>query len=168
MKVYNLACPLNHHFEGWFNSEDDFNQQLGKAILCCPMCDSSQIVRMPSAPYISSSKKHALEQPHDQVHGQNALTIPMINDAMHLSPDQKVQFQEKIQEMMLRAVREIMEKTENVGDSFAEEARKIHYKESPERSIRGITTSDEAAELLDEGIDVYPLPVPSSLKSTLQ
>jgi hypothetical protein len=73
-----------------------------------------------------------------------------------------------MQAMMLQVVREIMEKTDNVGESFAEEARKIHYKEAPERSIRGVTTIEQAAELMDEGIDVYSLPVPPSLKTTLQ
>jgi hypothetical protein len=166
MKVYNLACPLNHQFEGWFTSEDDFTKQQEQAILCCPMCDSAQIARMPSAPYIGGRHEHknhtmsAIEQV--------ALNLPTSNDAMHLSPEQKLVFQEKMQTMMLKVVQEILEKTENVGESFAEEARKIHYKEAPERSIRGITTVDQAAELMDEGIDVYSLPVPPSLKNTLQ
>jgi hypothetical protein len=169
MKVYNLACPLNHQFEGWFSSEEDFSSQKERSILCCPMCDSVEIARMPSAPYIGGKG-------HSHSHGNStfdafekaALNMPSTSDAMHLSPEQKVLFQEKMQAMMLQVVREIMEKTENVGESFAEEARKIHYKESPERSIRGVTTVDQAAELMDEGIEVYSLPVPPSLKNTLQ
>jgi hypothetical protein len=167
MKVYNLACPLNHQFEGWFTSEEDFSSQKERAVLCCPMCDSIEIARMPSAPYIggkvhnhSNSTLDALEKV-----SQN---MPSASDAMHLSPEQKALFQEKMQAMMLQVVREIMEKTENVGESFAEEARKIHYRESPERSIRGVTTVDEAAELIDEGIEVFSLPVLPSFKNTLQ
>jgi hypothetical protein len=167
MKVYNLACPLNHHFEGWFSSEEDFNTQKSKSILCCPTCDSAEIARMPSAPYIGR-KSHSHDDSTISAFEQAALNLPTSNDAMHLSPDQKIAFQEKMQAMMLQVVREIMEKTEDVGEDFAEEARKIHYKEAPERSIRGVTTSNQAAELMDEGIDVYSLPVPSSLKNTLQ
>jgi hypothetical protein len=121
---------------------------------------------MPSAPHIGG--KHHHDNSTFNAFEKTALSLPETNDAMHLSPSQKIVFQEKMQAMMLQVVREIMEKTENVGTSFAEEARKIHYKESPERSIRGITTSDEAAELMDEGIEVYSLPVPPSLKNTLQ
>jgi hypothetical protein len=166
MKVYNLACPLNHQFEGWFSSEEDFSSQKERAVLCCPMCDSIEIARMPSAPYIGG-RSHHHEQTADAFE-KTAMNLPSTNDAMHLTPEQKVQFQEKMQAMMLQVVREIMEKTDNVGESFAEEARKIHYKEAPERSIRGVTTIEQAAELMDEGIDVYSLPVPPSLKATLQ
>jgi hypothetical protein len=166
MKVYNLACPLNHQFEGWFSSEEDFTSQKERSVLCCPMCDSLEIARMPSAPYLGGKNHH--NHATLEAFEKAALDLPTANDAMHLSPDQKLVFQEKMQAMMLQVVREIMEKTENVGESFAEEARKIHYKESPERSIRGVTTVDEAAELMDEGIEVYSLPVPPSLKTTLQ
>jgi hypothetical protein len=69
---------------------------------------------------------------------------------------------------MLKAMRDLMQKTEDVGDNFAEEARKIHYREAPERSIRGQTSADEAAELREEGIDVIALPVIPALKDTLQ
>ena len=167
MKVYNLACPLNHQFEGWFSSEEEFTSQREKAVLCCPMCDSVEIARMPSAPYING-RNHQHAKSTLEAFEKAATDLPSTNDAMHLSPEQKVVFQEKMQTMMLQVVREIMEKTENVGESFAEEARNIHYKEAPERSIRGVTTVDEAAELMDEGIEVYSLPVPPSMKSTLQ
>jgi hypothetical protein len=167
MKVYNLACPLNHQFEGWFSSEEDFNTQQSRSILCCPTCDSAEIARMPSAPYIGGKKHSHMDSTISAIE-QAALNLPTANDAMHLSPEQKIVFQEKMQAMMLQVVREIMEKTEDVGTSFAEEAKKIHYKEAPERSIRGVTTAEEAADLMDEGIDVYSLPIPPSLKTTLQ
>jgi hypothetical protein len=65
-------------------------------------------------------------------------------------------------------MRDIINKTEDVGDNFAEEARKIHYQEAPERSIRGQATSDETAELREEGIEVVALPLLPVLKDTLQ
>lgn len=168
MKVYNLACPLSHHFEGWFRSEEDFFSQQEKSILSCPVCESSDITRMPSAPYLGTNKsnsKEVVSEKDAQLPTKSGLPS---KDAMHLSPEQKQEFQEKMQATMLSVVREIMTNTEDVGESFAEEARKIHYQESPQRSIRGVATVDEAAELVEEGIEVFSLPIPSALKSTLQ
>ena len=68
----------------------------------------------------------------------------------------------------MRAVRELIAKTENVGDRFAEEARKMHYGEAEERSIRGQATREQAEALVEEGIAVLPLPLPPALKETLQ
>ena len=62
----------------------------------------------------------------------------------------------------------ILDKTENVGDRFAEEARRIHYNEAPARNIRGVTTPEDARALVEEGIDVMPLPIPAALKEPLQ
>jgi hypothetical protein len=69
---------------------------------------------------------------------------------------------------MMKMVRHVMANTEDVGDRFAEEARKIHYGERDERNIRGQATREETEALLDEGIDVLPLPVPESLRGPLQ
>ena len=73
-----------------------------------------------------------------------------------------------LQARALQFLREVLEKTENVGDRFAEEARRIHYNEAPARNIRGVTTPEDAHALLEEGIDVMPLPVPAALKEPLQ
>lgn len=164
MKVYNLACPLNHHFEGWFRSEIDFVDQQQKSFLSCPICESANIIRMPSAPYLGTKK--SVETSADNV--VDTPDLSSTTDAMHLTPEQKKEFQVKMQATMLTVVREIMSKTEDVGESFTEEARKIHYKESPQRSIRGVATQDQAADLLDEGIEVFSLPVPPVLKNTIQ
>ncbi|HXZ10578.1 MAG TPA: DUF1178 family protein, partial [Paraburkholderia sp.] len=74
----------------------------------------------------------------------------------------------ELQAQVMRALREVLEKTENVGDRFAEEARRIHYNEAPARSIRGVTTPEDARALVEEGIEVMPLPVPAALKEPLQ
>jgi len=74
----------------------------------------------------------------------------------------------ELQARVMRALREVLEKTENVGDRFAEEARRIHYNEAPARSIRGVTTPEDARALVEEGIEVMPLPVPAALKEPLQ
>ena len=97
-----------------------------------------------------------------------AANLQGLNDALRLTTEQRQEFQAKMQETMLHVVRDIMSKTEDVGESFPEEARKIHYQEAPERSIRGVATPDQAAELIEEGIEVFSLPVTTGLKNTLQ
>lgn len=69
---------------------------------------------------------------------------------------------------MLELARQVLARTEDVGEQFADEARRIHYNEAPERAIRGVATPDERAELLDEGIEIFPLAIPAALKETLQ
>lgn len=172
MKVYNLACPLSHRFEGWFASEADFIGQQEKSMLSCPVCDSAEITRLPSAPYLGrrSLKDEGQQLPAvvEAQNNPNTANLTGLNDALRLTPEQRNEFQEKMQSTMLKVVREIMTKTEDVGESFPEEARKIHYQEAPERSIRGVATPDQAAELIEEGIEVFSLPMTSALKSTLQ
>ncbi len=161
MKVYNLACPLNHRFEGWFASEEDCLAQQDKGMLACPVCDSTDISRMPSAPRIAKSSSSELVISQDD-HGQ------LSGDVVALTGNDHSHLEAQVQAAFLKGMRELMGRSEDVGSSFAEEARKIHYKESPERSIRGQTTLDEAEALREEGIDVLAMPILPSLKNTLQ
>ena len=161
MKVYNLACPLDHRFEGWFASEEDCLAQQDKGILACPVCDSTEITRMPSAPHIGKSSSTELAIP--KVEPEN-----LSGGVVALTGSDHSQLEAQVQAAFLKGMRELMGRSEDVGDSFAEEARKIHYKESPERSIRGQTTLDEAEALREEGIDVLSMPMIPALKNTLQ
>lgn len=161
MKVYNLGCPLGHHFEGWFASEEDCVAQQDKGMLACPVCDNTQITRLPSAPHIAKSS--------------GSESTPVQADATQLSEElvaltgaDHSRLEAQVQAAFLKGMRELMGRSEDVGTAFAEEARKIHYKESPERSIRGQTTVDEAEALREEGIDVLAIPMIPVLKSTLQ
>ena len=156
MKVYNLACDLDHHFEGWFASEDDFLSQQASGTLCCPVCDSAHVSRLPSAPRIGG--KVSTEEP--------AAAEP--SQSIALSNADHGQLERRMQATCMKAMRELVGKSEDVGAAFAEEARKIHYKESPERSIRGQTSADEVMALREEGIDVLALPEMPVLKNTLQ
>jgi hypothetical protein len=161
MKVYNLACPLDHHFEGWFASEEDCVTQQGKGMLACPVCDSTEITRMPSAPHIAKSSSTELTV-------SQADSSHLSGDVVALTGADHSHLEARVQAAFLQGMRELMGKSEDVGTSFAEEARKIHYKESPERSIRGQTTLDEAEALREEGIDVLAMPMIPVLKNTLQ
>lgn len=140
MKVLDLQCPHGHRFEGWFASTDDFEAQLSRKLVECPVCGATEVSRMPSAPRLNLSGA--------------TQTRPAESHAL--------------QAQVMRALREMLEKTENVGERFAEEARRIHYNEAPARSIRGVTTPEDAQALVEEGIDVMPLPIPAALKEPLQ
>ena len=161
MKVYNLACPLDHRFEGWFASEEDYLAQQDKSMLSCPVCDSAEITRMPSAPHIAKSTSTELSVPKTEIEN-------MSGGVVALTGSDHSQLEAQVQAAFLKGMRELMGRSEDVGNSFADEARKIHYKESPERSIRGQTTLDEAEALREEGIDVLSMPMIPALKNTLQ
>jgi len=161
MKVYNLACPLDHRFEGWFASEEDCLAQQDKGMLACPVCDSTVISRMPSAPHIARSSSTELA-----VSKTDARNLS--GDVVALTGSDHSYLEAQVQAAFLKGMRELMGRSEDVGNSFAEEARKIHYKESPERSIRGQTTLDEAESLREEGIDVLAMPMIPAFKNTLQ
>lgn len=161
MKVYNLACPLDHRFEGWFASEEDCLAQQEKGMLACPVCDSVEVTRMPSAPHIAKSSTALVNVSEDA-------TDAAPGEVVALTGNDHSQLEAQVQAAFLKGMRELMGKSEDVGTAFAEEARKIHYKEAPERSIRGQTTLDEAESLREEGIEVLAVPIIPAFKNTLQ
>jgi hypothetical protein len=162
MKVYNLTCHLDHRFEGWFASETDALEQQENGLLICPICESKEITRLPSAPRISKGATEKAPVTSD-------LSAAVVDgNSMVLSAPEQAKLQAQVQATVMKAMRELINKTEDVGDNFAEEARKIHYREAPERSIRGHATQDETAELREEGIEVVALPILPVLKDTLQ
>jgi hypothetical protein len=178
MKVYNLACHLDHHFEGWFASEADALEQQNNGLLICPICESHEIRRLPSAPRIGKHIGRELDAPSTSP-ASSQENLPAVSkpaahattesgNSMVLSGQEQAKLQAHVQAAVMQAMRDIINKTEDVGDNFAEEARKIHYQEAPERSIRGQATSDETAELREEGIEVVALPLLPVLKDTLQ
>ncbi|WP_353433276.1 DUF1178 family protein [Polynucleobacter sp. MWH-UH23A] len=162
MKVYNLACPLDHRFEGWFASEEDCLAQQDKGMLACPVCDSTEISRMPSAPHIAKSSNTVVGVSEDVNANVGS------GEVVALTGNDHSQLEAQVQAAFLNGMRELMGKSEDVGTAFAEEARKIHYKEAPERSIRGQTTLDEAESLREEGIEVLAVPIIPAFKNTLQ
>lgn len=145
MKVLDLQCSARHQFEGWFGSEDDFQGQLARGLVECPMCGDTAIAKKLSAPRLNLGAA----QPQAK---QEVMTAP---DAT-------------LQAAWLKMVRHVMANTEDVGQRFAEEARKIHYGETEERGIRGQATPEQTQSLLEEGIGVVPLPIPKALKEPLQ
>jgi len=149
MKVLDLQCSHHHSFEGWFASENDFQGQLERGQVECPLCGDTSISKMLSAPRLNLG---AAQPPAPAAQTQQVMSMP---DA-------------SLQAAWLKMVRHVMANTEDVGERFAEEARKIHYGESEERGIRGQASPKETEALLEEGIGVLPLPIPKALKETLQ
>jgi hypothetical protein len=148
MKVLNLQCSQAHGFEGWFASEDDFQGQLSRGLVECPLCGDAQVTKMPSAPRLNfgGSEPQASGAKQEVVSAPNA----------------------QLQAAWMQMVRQVMANTEDVGERFAEEARKIHYGETEERGIRGQASREQTEALLEEGISVLPLPIPKGLKGPLQ
>ncbi len=154
MKVLNLQCHHGHAFEGWFASHDDFESQRERGLLSCPVCNAVDIQKMPSAPRLN------LGPSSEPTPAATASTAP-VQEVAQLVPQQ-------LQAAWLKMVRHVMAQTEDVGTRFAEEARKIHHGEAEQRSIRGQASREDTEALLDEGIEILPLPIPAGLKETLQ
>lgn len=156
MKVFDLVCEHAHPFEGWFASAEAFDKQLAEAIVRCPVCDSAQVRRTPSAPRLNlSSPAEKRPDPAENAPAPGAQTTAMPTV-------------EQLRALWLEAARHLVRNTEDVGVRFAEEARRIHYREAPERGIRGVTTAAEREELEDEGIDVFSFPIPAAAEEPLQ
>ncbi len=151
MKVLNLRCAQQHCFEGWFGSEDEFARQLAGSEIACPLCGDTNAMRLPSAPHIGAGRQDRPERP-----GGTVAASPQA------SPEVTLQSQ------WLRAMRRVMNSTEDVGERFPEEARRIHYGEVEERGIRGRASREDADALREEGIEVMALPVPDALKGPVQ
>ena len=172
MKVLDLQCAKKHIFEGWFASEDDFLSQLERNLVECPLCNNSAVVKMPSAPRLnfgghvapsvtSVDSDRSASATHSAAADSSSTEMALVRDGK-ASPDPEQQA------LFLKALRQVVANTEDVGDRFAHQARAMHYGEAEPRSIRGQTTQREAIELLEEGIEVMPLPLPAALKETLQ
>jgi hypothetical protein len=149
MKVLDLQCAQGHAFEGWFASEQDFASQCQRAMVQCPLCGDAAVHKLLSAPRLNLSSAR-----HDNHSAPEVLPAA--------EPDSGATA------AWLEMARRIVANTDDVGEHFAEEARKMHYGETDERAIRGRTTVDEARALLDEGIEVLPMLLPLALKEPLQ
>lgn len=133
---YSLCCDNAHEFEGWFSESADFDRQVASGFLTCAVCHSASISKTLMAPSVSTARKK-----------DEMKTVAM--DALRRDAFEKLK----------EAVATIKANSEDVGEKFPEEARKIHYGEADARGIIGQATIDEAQELIDEGIEIAALPV---------
>jgi hypothetical protein len=128
--VYNLRCRNSHEFEGWFQDSAAFDAQAKSGKLACPVCDSHKVEKAIMAPSVSGAKKST------------------VNDSEA----------KKMRQFMTGLRKYVQDNADYVGRKFPEEARKIHYGEVEHRHIYGEASVEEAKDLIEEGVDVAPLP----------
>lgn len=140
MIVFDLTCAQDHRFEGWFVSADEYVRQEATGLLACPVCGTSIVRKLPSSKVRTTAVAEPAARPAVRGTGRTTRSSP--------------------QEVTLASfIEHIVANTEDVGRAFPEEARKIHYEETPRRPIRGVATREEARELADEGIPVVSIPI---------
>jgi hypothetical protein len=155
MKVFDLSCDNGHVFEGWFGSEADYADQIGKGLLTCPACHSPHIHKKLSAPRLNFGAR-----PPKNILADKAPVLGSVNQqtsSATISSTASIDHQGHA--AALRSMWQLLRaQSVNVGADFAEEARRMHYGETPERMIHGKASVKEALELVEEGVLVVPLP----------
>jgi hypothetical protein len=133
---YNLACARGHEFEGWFKSSSAFDLQQASGAILCPTCGDAHVRKAVMAPNVKTSVTKAKGR----------------EEAVKPDPKTLRRYAAGIRKF-------VEENADYVGPRFPEEARKMHYGEIEQRHIYGESTLAEAKELIEEGVDVAPLPV---------
>jgi hypothetical protein len=146
---YRLNCRKGHQFEGWFASSTAFDRQAKQGRVTCPACGTTKVSKAVMAPSIAKGGK---PKRRAKSGGDQPATDPPKPET------QRVAAHKELAAAMRKLRAEIESKSEYVGTRFPEEARKIHYEESPARGIHGEATAEEAKSLSDEGIEFFPLP----------
>lgn len=149
MIVLNLSCENEHLFEGWFASADAFESQQQRGLVTCPICGSDHIERRPNAPYVNT---HTHASDSQQREARKFPSASADRSAPGKSPSPATMT------ALMTMLRQIGKDSEDVGEEFVAEARRIHQGESEARNIKGQASSQDIDELLDEGIVVLPLP----------
>lgn len=139
MIKYSLICEKEHDFEGWFGSSGDYDKQRKRGFVECPHCGSKKISKALMAPGVVGTKKS-------------------IDDQSKTMANVAPQLPEEVAKKIREIKKHIEKNSENVGDKFPEEARKIHYGESEARGIYGKATIEEAVSLAEEGVSIVPIP----------
>ena len=137
---YDLICDKGHDFDGWFPDSTAFDAQAERGLVVCAICGSAKVAKQLMAPGIPAKA-------NKKVAGTQTMAAGPVDPRA-----------EMLLKMMREVRRSVEENAEYVGDKFAEEARKIHYAETGKRGIYGEATSDDAKALIEEGIEVHPLP----------
>ncbi len=131
---FSLACDHDHDFDGWFRNNEDFEKQKKRGLVSCPVCNSAKVEKALMAPSVQTASKRE-------------------SVALTMSAEQK-QLMGKLKELADK----VKENADYVGDKFAEEARKIHFGETDPRGIYGEASPGDVKELLEDGVEIMPLP----------
>jgi hypothetical protein len=149
---YNLRCAKGHAFESWFQSSSAYETQEKRKLVSCPVCGSTEVERAIMAPQIvgKMGREQAVSGP---------LPAPTTTEVAAPAPTPLLMAQERELRAKLKELRDhIVKNADNVGESFPNEARKMHYGDIEHRPIYGEASPDEAKALIDEGVEVMPLP----------
>lgn len=148
---YTLRCQRNHTFESWFQSSSAYESQLKRKLVSCPTCGSEKVEKAIMAPQIVSKKGRSRAETAPE-------QAPV--DAPATAPTPLMMAQERELRLKLKELRDhVIKNADNVGERFPTEARKMHYGDIEHRPIYGEASPDEARALIDEGVEVSPLPV---------
>lgn len=131
MILYQLKCGRGHQFEAWFRNSGDFDRQAGQGIIACPHCEDQNISKALMSPHLGAKKAE---------------------------PEHLGKMAEKVRAKINSLRQHVVENADYVGKDFPEEARRIHYKEAEERGIYGEASANDVKELVEEGVEVFPLP----------
>lgn len=131
---FGLVCAREHDFDGWFRNSEDFDAQKKRGLVACPVCNSTEVDKALMAPAVATGRKK------EQM-------------ALAMSAEQK-----RLMTQLRELSEKVRENADYVGDKFAEEARKIHFGEADQRGIYGEASPVEVKALLDDGVEIMPLP----------
>jgi hypothetical protein len=152
---YSLACERGHAFESWFASSSAYDKQAKRGLIACPMCGSTKVDKAIMAPRLARSDK-AIDLPASAATpAPAALPVPQGAEPVAMISPQEHEMRAKLKELRDHLVKN----SENVGQKFPEQARKMHYGEIEHRSIYGEASPQEAKELHEEGVEFHPLPI---------
>jgi len=152
MIVFNLGCSSGHRFDGWFGSAEDYESQRRRSMLECPVCGDKKITKHLSAPRLNLGASGGAEPEPESQPQPAEKNLPVTAESAERARMLAAQTE------FYKELKNMLATSDDVGERFAEEARRIHYKETPARQIHGVTTREEAVELLEEGVSVLPLP----------
>jgi hypothetical protein len=148
---YNLRCERGHAFESWFQSSSAYDSQVKRKLLNCPSCGSTTVEKAIMAPQIGRKKQDGTAPPQPEA---ASTEVPSVASTP-LMMAQERELRAKLKELRDH----VTKNADNVGERFPNEARKMHYGDIEHRPIYGEASPDEARSLIDEGIEVTPLPV---------
>ncbi len=168
MISFNLICAEGHQFEGWFRSSEDYDDQQMRRLMACPLCNNTQVSKTLMTPNIAAKSNTQAEPIKDEAIKDGAIkqvesARTVMSPPLEITPPKvpPPEILEAAAEMMakMRKIQKTIEaKCDDVDDGFANEARKIHYGETPPRGIYGKTSDSEAKDLIEEGIEITAVP----------
>lgn len=149
---YTLRCEKSHEFESWFQSSSAYESQVKRKLVTCPVCGSAKVDKAIMAPRIVGKKGRERTAPAEQPVTSSPETTPAAPTSLMMAQEQELRAK-------LKELRDhIVKNADNVGERFPNEARAMHYGDKEHRPIYGEASPDEAKALIDEGIEVSPLP----------